>query len=215
VPPTAIRISEESRFYSDQARARAEQYAAAAADGRAAGSAELEKLGAEARAAFEKAIEIDPNNYHATYGLAQLINRIDPAGNAAAVSRWLRRTIEIKPDHLWALNDVGAFSIREGNFQEAQSVLRRCAAIDPSPIVLYNLGLALFYGGSLAEARRSFEDALRGGERGAVPEGEAYYYIARSYFQEGERDQAIALFREKEKAMPPDLRQDLAKLLGA
>jgi Tfp pilus assembly protein PilF len=214
VAPTTVRISEESRFYSDQARARADQYAAAAADGRAAGSTELEKLSADARAAFEKAIEIDPRNYHATYGLAQLLNRIDPVGNAAVVSKWLRRTIEIKPDHLWALNDVGALSIREGNFPEAESALRRCAAIDPSPIVLFNLGLALFYSGSIVEARKSFEDALKAKGRGTVPEGEAYYYIARAYFQEGERDRALALFREKEKAMPPELRQDLAKLLG-
>jgi Flp pilus assembly protein TadD len=214
VAPAAIRISEESLFYSEQARSRVAEHGVAMADGRAAGSTELEKLGAEIRAAFEKAIELDARNYHATYGLAQFLNRADPAGNAAAVSRWLRRTVEIKPDHLWALNDLAALSIRGGNFAEAEVVLRRCAAIDPSPIVLYNLGLALFHGGRPVDARKCFEDALRAGGRGTVPEGEAYYYISRAYFQEGERDRAIALFREKEREMPPELRQDLARLFA-
>src|SRR5688572_25230415 len=159
--PTVVKIDPESIFYSNQARSLVDRYFAALNGGAAAGTQELERLGKEIIAGYERALTLDSSNYHATYGMAQFLNRVDPDRNAKAVLGWLARTLDTKPDHFWALNDLGALHIRNGEYAKAEDVLRKCQAIDPSEIVLYNLGLSLFYGGKPAEARKRFEEALR------------------------------------------------------
>jgi predicted Zn-dependent protease len=118
----------------------------------------------------------------------------------------------MKPDHFWALNDLGAVHIRDGQYAKAEEVLRKCVAIEPSAIVLYNLGLSLFYGGKMNEARESFEKVL-GSSGGAVPEGEVYYYLVQTYVQQGEMDRARSLYREKGSRIPEDLRAEIARAL--
>jgi Tfp pilus assembly protein PilF len=213
--PTVVKVSEESLFTSNQARAKAETYYAAVAAGESASSsAELEKLAAEISGGFQKALEIDKNNHAATYGMAQFLNRADSVRNAQEVQRWLLRTIEIKPDHAWALNDLGALHIRAGDFKAAEEALRRSAAIKPSPIILYNLGIALFYGGSVREAREKLESALKEDTMQSLPRGEICCYLIQAHIQEGNLQEARALFKENESAIPPDLREGLVKSIG-
>jgi tetratricopeptide (TPR) repeat protein len=213
--PTVVRIRDESLYYSNAARSGMDRYLAAARGGAAAASsAELSILEREVVQNFKKALEIDARNYHATYGLAQFLNRLDPEKNASAVAEFLERTVAIKPDHFWALNDLGAMRIHGGDFARAEEALERSAAIEATPIVLYNLGLALFYGGKPGQARGRFEQALRGGGGKDVPEGEVYYYLVYSYLKDGDGGRARALFEEKEKLIPPDLRAGLEKALG-
>ena len=211
--PTVVKIDPESIFYSNQARSQVDRYFAALGGGGAAGTEEIDRLGNEIIAGYERALNMDPSNYHATYGLAQFLNRADPDRNAKAVLHWLARTLETKPDHFWALNDLGALHIRNGEYAKAEEVLRKCQAMEPSEIVLYNLGLSLFYGGKPAEARKRFEEALHADGAPHVPEGEIYYYLCHSYLEEGNADRARGIFREKEKLIPADLRADLAKRL--
>jgi len=211
--PTVVKIDPESIFYSNQARIHVDRYFAALGGGRAAGTEELDRLGKEINAGYERALSLDPSNYHATYGLAQFLNRVDPDKNARAVLGLLARTLDTKPDHFWALNDLGALHIRSGEYAKAEEVLRKCQAIEPSEIVLYNLGLSLFYGGKPGEARKRFEEALHADGAPLVPEGEIYYYLCHAYLEEGNADRARGIFREKEKLIPEDLRADLAKRL--
>jgi tetratricopeptide (TPR) repeat protein len=139
---------------------------------------------------------------------------VDSVRNAQEVKRWLLRTIEIKPDHAWALNDLGAIHIRGGDFKAAEEVLRRSAAIKPSPIILYNLGIALFYGGNVREAREKLEAALKEDTSESLPRGEICCYLIQAHVQEGNLLEARALFKENESKIPSDLREGLAKTIG-
>jgi len=211
--PTIVGVRDDSRFYSEQARKQVETYIAGMGATPPASAAERDKLSAGITVSFTKALELDPNNYYATYGQAQFLRRADPEKNAEAVSGWLYRTVEIKPDHFWALNDLGAMHIRQREFAKAENVLRRCAALTPSAIVLYNLGLSLFYGGKLEEAKGRLQAALRANDKGTVPEGEVYYYLVYTYLKEGDKERARGLFREKEDLMSAELREEIKKVL--
>ena len=211
--PTIVGIKDDSRFYSEQARSQVETYVAGMGANPPASPAELKKLSAGITASFAKALEIDRNNYHATYGLAQFLHRTDPEKNRAAVSRLLYRTVDIKPDHFWALNDLGAMHIRQREFAKAEEVLRKCAALTPSAIVHYNLGLSLFYEGKLEEAKDQLEAALRADDKDTVPEGEVYYYLVYAYLKEGNTERARGLFLEKESLMSVELREEIKKVL--
>ncbi|HVR73533.1 MAG TPA: tetratricopeptide repeat protein [Planctomycetota bacterium] len=213
VAPTVVRIEEDSLFYSTQAFTQVEQYIRAT-EAEGAAPTEIERLAAGVKASFEKALALDPNNYHAAYGMAQFLNRMNPEIHAAAVRQWLSRTIEVKPDHFWARNDLGVAHIRAGEFAEAEADFRRCVATDPAPIVLYNLSLALFSQGKYREARERLEAALgTRGAAGTVPEGEAYYYIVQSYLGEGDVERARGVYKEKEGVIPEDLRAQIVQRL--
>ncbi len=211
VMPTVVRIKEDSIFESDQAQKLAQKFFVATEAG-TSGASELARLQESVIAAYEKALKVDASNYHATYGLAQFLNRTDGEKSAALVARWLEKTLEIKPDHLWALNDLGAACIREGQFQKAEEVLRKSAAIESAPIVLYNLGLALFFAGKQVDARERFEAALKE-SKGTLPEGEIYYYLVQSFLQEGNVERARSLFGQKQTSMPADMREEIAKAI--
>ena len=87
------------------------------------------------------------------------------------------------------------------------------AAVKPSAVILYNLGLAMFYGGKLKEARDTLGQALDEGASAGIAEGEVYYYIIQSYAGEGDLDQARALFAEKGEKIPGELHKELETLV--
>jgi tetratricopeptide (TPR) repeat protein len=216
-PPTVVKISEESIFYSNHARLKIDQYfKAAQSEGGEGNPAELDQLSRGIVASFDKALALDANNYHAAYGMAQFLNRLDPEKNSPLVLKWLSRTVQIKPDHFWALNDLGALYIREGQFARAEEALRRALDLETSPILLYNLALSLFYNQKTSEARERFEAALKlsksGGGSG-VPEGEVYYYLVHCHLRDGSLDRARVLFQEKGNMIPEEMRQDLVSVM--
>ena len=100
-------------------------------------SHEIEMLSKSVIALYTRAREVDPRNHKAAYGLAQYLNRLDADQNAEQVLGYLLQTIEIKPDHFWALNDLGAMYIRDGEFKSAEDYLTRDADIESTSIVLY------------------------------------------------------------------------------
>jgi Flp pilus assembly protein TadD len=210
--PTVVGIHADSTYYSDQARSQVEKYFNLL-QVQPQAATEIERLRASALSSYTRALEIDPDNYHAAYGLAQLLNRTDPERNAPEVLRWLQRTIEIKPDHFWALNDLGAAAIRDGDFQRAEDLLGRSAGIQGSAIVLYNLGLALFYGGKMAEARQRLEAALKAAGSGDLPQADVYFFLVHSYMREGDMERARGLFQAKASVFTSEMRQELERAL--
>lgn len=212
--PTAVAISEDSLFYSRRARETIGRYSELLSSGAAPqGSVEIENLRRSALSDLEKAIEVDPKNYQATYSLASFLNRLDPAANAAEVRKWLEKTVEVKPDHASAWNDLGASALLAGDYARAEEHLRKSLAVRKSAAGLYNLGLALYYGEKFSEAARAFRDALAAVGEGEVGEGEIYYYLACSHVREGQVGAARAIYREKADAIPEDLRAELSKML--
>lgn len=209
--PVAVNISEDSLLYSRRARESMDRYFTMVAGGRSPfDSTEMQNLRKSIAEDFAKAIRTDPKNYHATYGYAQLLNRLDATGNADEVRGLLEKTLAIQPAHAWALNDLGALAIRDGKYAEAEGYLARAVAIEASPVIQYNLGLALFFGEKPKEARGALETALAQSSRGGVADGEIYYYMIQCLAREGDVKAAQGLFQEKREAIPAELRADLA-----
>jgi tetratricopeptide (TPR) repeat protein len=174
-------------------------------------AAERDRALAEAaekiRENFQKALELDPKNYRATYGMAQLLHRTAPERADEAI-RHLERTVEIKADHAAALNDLGASHILRGDYAAAEASLRSALAVEDLGSYHYNLALALFHQKKTVEARRHFEEALaKGGS--AVKSGEVYYYIVSAFLEEGEREEARRRLDLYGQQIPPSLRESL------
>ena len=74
----------------------------------------------------------------------------------------LKRTIQIDPDHVGALNMLGMALGRQGKFVEAQVHLEKAIRLDPNHAeARSNLGAAYAGQGRLREAVAQFEAALR------------------------------------------------------
>ncbi len=172
----------------------------------------LDELGQKARLNFQRAIELDGNNYYALYAYAQYLNRRG-GEDPRLVERMLLRTLDIKKDHYWALNDLGAFYIRAERYAEAESMLERALKAKPSVEVHYNLALAQFYQSKMTLARANFEKALAGENAKRVPAGEVYYYVVHSHLQEGNAASARAVFNERESLIPEPERTELRQSL--
>ena len=172
----------------------------------------LDEAAQKIRENFQKAVEIDPANYRAAYGMAQLLHRTTPDRPDEAI-RWLEKCVQVKPDHAAALNDLGATRILKGDYEGAEDALRKALAVEDSGTYHYNLALALFHQKRTAEARTHFEEALSKGGT-AVRTGEVYYYLVAAYLQEGQGDEArrrLALYRDQ---IPGPLAESLAAALG-
>jgi len=186
--------------------------AAAAGSGRSsADDAEMGQLAREARDAYHEALELDPNNHHASYAFAMLLNDLDATANAGEIASQLEKTIEVQPGHASALINLGAVAIRSGDFERARSVLERAIRVNDSPLARFNLGLSLMFLEKPAEARAQFERALQldpgvSGADAAIPVGDAWFYTAYSYVLEGELGTARAVYREHEALIPAELK---------
>jgi tetratricopeptide (TPR) repeat protein len=160
---------------------------------------------------FQKALDLDRRNYRAAYGMAQLLHRIQPDRPEEAI-RFLESAVEVKPDYVLALNDLGASRILAGDFEGAEEVLRKALAIEDLGSYHYNLALALFHQKKAVDARTHFEEALaKGGS--SVRSGEVYYYIVSTFIDEGklaEARQRFGLYRDQ---IPAGLRETLVPAL--
>jgi Tfp pilus assembly protein PilF len=172
---------------------------------------QLSEAAQKIRENFQKALEQDSRNYHAAYGMAQLLHRIQP-GNLDATIRYLERTVEIARDHAAALNDLGACRILRGEYEKAEAPLRQAVAVEDLGSYQYNLALALFHQNKTADARQHFEEALkRGGS--AVRPGEVYYYIVSAFIQEGQREEARRRLEMYRDQIPASLKESLSAVL--
>jgi hypothetical protein len=171
----------------------------------------LDELVQHAKESYGKALELAENNYHAAYGYAQFLNRL-PQRDDRQVERLLRQVIQFKPTHHWAYNDLGALYIREENYEQAELALRAAEKLEPSADVHYNLGLALFQQRKMPEARAQFEAALQNPGQGRVRDGVLYYYLINTFLQEGQFNQARALYEKEAAKIPPELREGLRQV---
>lgn len=117
--------------------------------------------------------------------------RAAAAGHAEEAAAFFRHALEIAPDYLFALNDLGSQLIKLDKLDESIAVLRKATAIAPraySPRM--NLSLALLFARKPAEAQAEIAIALeaRPDEPGALyVSGEIEHAL-------GNRQAAIAAF---------------------
>jgi len=151
---------------------------------------------ARARAAFERALALEPGLAEANNDLGALLAQ---GGDLdAAISRF-RAALASTPDYPDALNNLGYALLLTGHDAEARALYEKALALQPDfPEALNNLGLLLGRGGDMAGAERYFREALR-----RRPEyGEAANNLALVLVSKQQADAAIALLEDTLRRTP-------------
>jgi len=117
----------------------------------------------EARTAYERALELEPDRAAAHGGLAAVLLRL---GDTERAGTHFRRAAALAPEAADAHNNLANFLVHQGARAEAIEHYRRAIALDPTLAeAQYNLGALLRDGGRSAEAephlRRSIALAPR------------------------------------------------------
>jgi Flp pilus assembly protein TadD len=91
-------------------------------------AAQPEKI-ADARSQMQHCIEINPNNYEATY---QLGLSYKTAGETPKAVEYLEQTVRLTPENASALRDLGAVYLQSGAEAQARVVLEKAVALSPN-----------------------------------------------------------------------------------
>jgi tetratricopeptide (TPR) repeat protein len=127
------------------------------------------------------------------------------------MERLLRQVISIKPDYSQAYNALG-YSLAERNqrLPEAKALIQKALEYAPGdPFITDSLGWVEFRMGRKAEAIKLLETAYR-----AKPDTEIAAHLGEVYWVNGQRDKAIAVWKEGMLLNPDNdtLRQTLKRL---
>jgi Flp pilus assembly protein TadD len=102
----------------------------------------------QSRAAYRRAVMLQPSNAAAQIGLGRTLVRADPQGAEAAFAAAAAQ----QPDNVTALNDLGIARDMLGRHADAQKAYRMALAVSPdSADVRTNLNLSLALGGEPAD----------------------------------------------------------------
>ncbi len=159
------------------------------------------RLGAleQARAAFMRALLIDPDNGEAYAGMAPVHFA---AGDLDAAEDAVRRAMGLDPAYWRNYSILGAIQASGGDLSEAIVSIEKAIALEPgSPRAYWNLGAFLFLKGNYQEAAEAFRSSI---ERG--PSASAYANAGTNYFYIAEYDRAVEMFREAAALSPSDFR---------
>jgi len=149
---------------------------------------------AEARVAYRRATELEADNVDAlaALGWLQIDRNIDPKGGV----RLLKRCLDLDPAHSRALDGMGWFAYKRGNFDQASAhfkAARRADSLASAP--LYHLGLVALRKRDLAKALSFFQDVIAKDPS----HDRAMVSLGLLYEQLGERNKAVGAFR---RALP-------------
>ena len=145
---------------------------------------------AKARAAFERALAIQPDLAEANNDLGALLAR---GGDLPAAIERFRAALSATPDYPDALNNLGYALLQTGRQQEARAVYEQALKLQPDfPEALNNLGLILGREGDVDRAEPYFRQALA--RRPAY--GEAANNLALVLVTRGRHDDAVHLLQE-------------------
>lgn len=112
---------------------------------------------AEARAAFEAALAVEPDLWEAHFGLGLLARHL---GDAEAALASFARVLELWPEHPDALHELGVALLMADDVEQAVGALERAAALRPAEAAyLADAGFAQMRAGDLAAARERLEYA--------------------------------------------------------
>jgi len=143
----------------------------------------------QAFVAFQKSIQVNPDNYDAHYALGSIYFQRKEFADA---EREFRRCSELMPDNGEALNFYGRTLIELKRLPEAVAALRKATALPlyATPDVAYtNLGSALQLLGDHAGALRAYQEAIKI-DPPTVPRALLYLEVGRLYVAQGENAKA-------------------------
>jgi len=140
-----------------------------------------------ARAAFERALALQPDLAEASNDLGALVAQ---GGEIEAAIERFRRALVSAPEYPDALNNLGYALLLTGRDDEARALYEKALALEPDfPEALNNLGLLYGRAGDLERAERYFREALKRRD----DYGEAANNLALVLVARGQTDPAIQL----------------------
>jgi TolB-like protein/DNA-binding winged helix-turn-helix (wHTH) protein/Flp pilus assembly protein TadD len=151
------------------------------------GSGAPEEYWLKAKAAAEKALELDDSLAEAHTSLAVLLWRHD--WNWATSEAEFRRALQLNPNYVEGRRAYSVYLRTVGRFQEALAESRRARDLDPlSPTLRSDLALLFYwwrkYGPAVEEARKTLEIE--------PSHAQTHYVLGRSYAQMKEFPKAVA-----------------------
>ena len=149
-----------------------------------------------------------PADVELLYDQAMMAEKI---GKLPEMEALLRRVIQLKPDYHSAYNALGySFADRNVRLQEAKQLINKALEYAPAdPFIRDSLGWVEFRLGNATEAAKIFESAYK-----ARPDAEIAAHFGEVLWSVGQRDKAIAIWREGQLLNPqnPTLLETLKRL---
>ena len=149
-----------------------------------------------AKASYARAVELDPENEKAHFGLASVLRILGQPDEAIF---HFRRAVEIEPDFAEAKTSLAQSLTEQGHLDEAVTLLRETVAGEPdSAKAVTQLGLALATQGKLDDAVEHYRRALLLDSGSA----EAHFYLANALVAQRKLGEAVDHFREALRVEP-------------
>ena len=151
---------------------------------------------------FQKAIQLDPDNYEAHYALGSVYFQRKEYGDA---EREFRTAVKLDPNSGDALNFLGRTLIEQKRLPEAAEVLRKVIIMPlyPTPdLAYYNLAEALDAQGDIPGAIQSLQSALKI-DPPNVPRAIIFFSLGQLYMKQGEDGKAREALAQA-KALDPE-----------
>ena len=150
----------------------------------------------EAWQVLESGLARHPDNPDLLYDAALFAER---RGDTALMEKYLRRVLELKPDHAHALNALGySFADRNVRLPEARDLVARALALAPEDaFIMDSMGWVLFREGKLDEARAVLEKAY-----GLRDDPEIAAHLGEVLWSLGRKDDATRLLKAAVRKHP-------------
>jgi tetratricopeptide (TPR) repeat protein len=143
-----------------------------------------------ARAAFERALEMQPDYAEAGNSLGALLAQ---SGEVPAAIERFRAALQVKPDFADALNNLGFALFQTGQTEQAHELYQKALALQPGfAEALNNLGIFFGRQGDLERARTHFQQAVEG----RPSYGEAANNLALVLNAQGDAEGAITVLQK-------------------
>jgi len=162
---------------------------------------------------FQKAVQLDPNNFDAHYALGSIYFQRKEFRDA---EREFRASTELNPHSGEALNFLGRTLILQDRKPEAIEVIRKATKLPlyATPDIAYtDLGWLLASEGDITGAIEAYEYALKT-DPPNIPRSFIYLWLGRLYMKQGDVVQAKAALSQA-KTLDPDgaVGKDATRLL--
>ncbi len=162
----------------------------------------------EARAAYERAAELSPNDPEVLINLGR--RQAELSGGYAKAIRSGKRAVAIDPKDASLPGRLGFIYLRAGDIPEAARYLRESIRLNPGVYIVYlDLATVEFLNGNISEARENLDRAVQIMSSGATTR---VGYIAYLYGLLGESDQAVKLLARLEESNTDRQRQNQLRL---
>lgn len=138
---------------------------------------------------FQKAIQLDPKNKDAHYGLGHIYVQ---QGRFAEAEEEFRQVLLIDPEHSETLTYLGQVQASQGRWDEAIKSYKQALAnpLYATPdLARFHLGRALVHEGDIKAAADAFEDALQVNPP-SIPPARVNLELAQVYYKMGHEQKA-------------------------